>query len=164
LIDAGVLTLKSEQKKVTTNMVTLEFGTLPKVTVPNGHAPVPKARLEVSNPSAKQQEAKGLLPLTLKIGKIMWVHPDLAKDEQWDSKNPKPKRKFCNVVSVLPDDDNVTVASLSDSEDEKHAFAAQDTAPQPTGTRFRKSYLRQYEKTTDETQQPTTSAEIPVLL
>jgi len=32
--------------------------------------------------------------MTLKIGEIMWVHPDLAKDEQWDSKKPKPKRKI----------------------------------------------------------------------
>ena len=63
LVDAGVLTLKSEQKKVTANMVTLEFGTLLKVTVPDGHPLVPKARLEISNPVAKQQEAKGFLPL-----------------------------------------------------------------------------------------------------
>ena len=82
LIDAGILTLKSEQKNVTANMITLEFDNFSKVTVPDGHAPVLKARLEVSNSSTKQQEAKGLLSLTLKIGKIMWVHPDLAKDEQ----------------------------------------------------------------------------------
>jgi len=43
LVDDGVLTLKSEQKKVTTNMVSLEFGTLPKVTVSNGHPSVPEA-------------------------------------------------------------------------------------------------------------------------
>ena len=59
----------------------------------------------------------------------MWMHPDLAKDKQWDSRKPKPKGKSCNVISVLPDDDNVTVASLSDSEDEKHAFTMQDVAP-----------------------------------
>ena len=45
LVDARVLTLKSEQKKVTANMVTLEFDTLPKVTVPDGSPPIPKARL-----------------------------------------------------------------------------------------------------------------------
>ena len=43
LVDARVLTLKSEQKKVTANIVTLEFGTLPKVIVPNGSPPIPKA-------------------------------------------------------------------------------------------------------------------------
>jgi len=62
--------------------------------------------------------------MTLKIEKIMWVHPDLVKDEQWDSKKPKLKEKSYNVISILPDDDNITVASLSDSEDEKHALAA----------------------------------------
>ena len=55
------------------------------------------------------------------------------------------------------------IAFLCDSKDEKHALAAQDVAPQPTVTRSGKSYLRQYEKTTDETQQSTTSAELPVL-
>jgi len=97
------------------------------------------------------------------VGAIMWVHPNLTKDKQRDSKKPKLKGKSCNVVSIFPDNDNVTIASLSDSENEKHAFTAQDAAPQPTGTRSEKSYLRQYEKTTDETQQPTTSVEIPVL-
>ena len=60
----------------------------------------------------------------------MWVHPNLAKDKQWDSKKPKLKGKFCNVVSILSDDDNVTIASLSDSKNEKHVFTTQDAAPQ----------------------------------
>jgi len=80
LVDAGVLALKSEQKKVTANMVTLEFSTIPKVTVPDGSPPIPTARLEINNPSAKQQGAKGLVPLTLKTGKIMWMHLDLAQE------------------------------------------------------------------------------------
>ena len=67
-------------------MVTLEFDTMPKITVPDGSFPIPKAWLEINHLSAKQQETKGLIPLTLKIGKIMWVHPNLAQDEQWDSK------------------------------------------------------------------------------
>jgi len=84
-----------------------------------------KARMEINNPSAKQQEAKGLVPLTLKIGEIMWVHSDLAEDKQWDSKKFKSKGKSCNVVSILPDDDNITIASLSDSENERHIVTAQ---------------------------------------
>ena len=36
LIDAGVLILKSEQKKVTANMVTLNFETFPKTTILDG--------------------------------------------------------------------------------------------------------------------------------
>ena len=54
----------------------------------------------------------------------MWVHPDLAQDKQWDSKKSKSKEKSCNVVSILPDDDNITIASLSDSENERHTFTA----------------------------------------
>jgi len=50
LVDAGVLGLKSEQKKVTANMVTLKFDTMPKVTVPDGSFPIPKALLEINDP------------------------------------------------------------------------------------------------------------------
>ena len=82
----------------------------------------------------------------------MWVHPDLAQDKQWDSKKSKSKGKSCNVVSVLPDDDNITIASLSDFENKRHTFTAQADTLQPTGTRSGKSNLM-YEKTTDKTQQ-----------
>ena len=70
--------------------------------------------------------------------------------------------KSCNVISILPDDDNFTSASLSDSEGEKHACTTQADVPQPTGTPSEKSYLKQYEKATDETQQQTTSVQVPV--
>jgi len=82
----------------------------------------------------------------------MWIHPDLVQDEQWDSKKFKSKDKSCNVVSILSDDGNLTSAFLRDSEGEKHACTTQADVPQPTSTRSRKSYLRQYEKATDETQ------------
>jgi len=62
LVNAGVLTLKSEQKKVTANMMTLEFGKTPKATVPDGTFPIPETRLEVKHPSAKTQESKGVTP------------------------------------------------------------------------------------------------------
>jgi len=125
LIDARVLTLKSEQKKVTANMVTLEFGKTPKVTVPDGTYPVPAPRLEIRHPVTKIQGNKGLVPLTLETGEVMWIHPDLVQDVQWDSKRSKSKGKSCNVISVLPDDDNLMSASLSDSEGEKHACTTQ---------------------------------------
>ena len=66
-------------------MVTLNFGTFPKVTIQDGVAPVPKVRMEVIKPLAKEQEAKGLIPLTTKFEEIMWVHLDIVKDEQWES-------------------------------------------------------------------------------
>ena len=82
----------------------------------------------------------------------MWIHPDLTQDEQWDSKKSKSKGKSCNVISILPDDGNLTSASLSNSEGEKHVCTAQADVPQPIGTRSKKSYLKQYERVTDETQ------------
>ena len=133
-------------------MMTLEFSTMPKVTVLDGSPPIHKARLEINNPSAKQQEAKSLVPLTLKTGEIIWVNLDLAQDKQWDSKKSKSKGKSCNVVSVLPNDDNITTASRSDSENKRHTFTAHADALQPSGTQSGKSYLKQYEKTTDKTQ------------
>ena len=88
---AGVLTLKSEQKKANANMVTLNFGTFLKTTVQDGLTPVPKARLNVVNPMTEKQKAKGLIPLTTKSGEIMWVHPNIVEDEQWESSKPKLK-------------------------------------------------------------------------
>ena len=44
-------------------------------------------------------------------------------------KETQAQEKNLDIISVLPDDDNITVASLSDYEDEKHALAAQDAAP-----------------------------------
>ena len=92
----------------------------------------------------------------------MWIHSDLVQDEQWDSKKSKSKGKSYNVISILSDDGNLTSASLSDSEGGKHACIAQANVPQPTGTRSGKSYLNQYEKATDETQQQTTLVQIPM--
>ena len=103
-----------DRKKVTANMVTLEFGKTPKVTVPDGTYPVPVPRLEVKHPAAKTQDNRGLVPLTLETEEIIWIHPDLVQDEQWDSKKSKSKGKSCNVI--LPDDDNPTAALLSDSD------------------------------------------------
>ena len=123
-VDTGILTLKSEQKKVTVNMVTFNFGTFLKVTIQSRVAPIPKVRMEVINRLAKEQEAKGLVPLTTKSGEIIWVHPNIIKNEQWESSQLKLKGKFCNVISLAVDDDIVTTASLSSSEEEKFTFAA----------------------------------------
>ena len=119
LIDAGVLTLKSEQKKVTASMVCLNFETFPKVTVHKGLTPIPGVRLNVINPMVEKQEAKSLVPLAIKSGEIIWVHPDIVKDEQWESNKPKLKGKSCNVIFLATDEDTATIASFSDSEEEE---------------------------------------------
>ena len=60
LVDVGVLTLKSGQKKVTANMVTFNFGTFPKMTVQDGLAPVSKAKLDVVNPMVESRKLGAL--------------------------------------------------------------------------------------------------------
>jgi len=102
--------------------------------------------------------------LTLETWEIMWIHPNLVQDEQWDSKKSKSKGKTCNVISIQPDDGNLTSASLSDSEWEKHACTMQADVPQLKGIRSKKSYLKQYEKATNETQQQTMSVSQPAPL
>ena len=84
----------------------------------------------------------------------MTVHPDIVNEKQWDS--GQPKCKSCNVISLTQEDDTTTVASLSSSEEEKFALVAQPATSQPVGTWSERRYLRQYDQTPDETQQPTT--------
>jgi len=49
------------------------------------------------NPLAKKQVAKGLIPLTTKFGEIMWVHPDIIKDEQWESSHPSSRANLATL-------------------------------------------------------------------
>jgi len=84
LVKASVLTLKSEQKKVTVNMVILNFENFLKVTIQDGLTPTPKGKMEVTNLLAKKQKAKSLILLMTKSGEIIWVHPDIVNDKQWD--------------------------------------------------------------------------------
>jgi len=100
-------------------MVTINFGTFLKMTVQDRSVPVPKARLDVINPMAEKQKAKSLIPIMTEFREIMWVHPDIIKDEQWETSKPKLKGKSCNVVPLAIDDDTVAIASLSYSEEEK---------------------------------------------
>ena len=121
-------------------MVSLNFGTFLKVTVQGGLTPVPEARLDIINLMAKKLEAKVLVSLMIKSREIMQVHPDIVKEEQWESSKLKLKGKFCNVISLATDEDTATIASFSDSrEEEKLALMTQPTISQPVGTRSGKS-------------------------
>ena len=71
----------------------------------------------------------------------MWVHLYIIKDEQWESNKPNLKDKSCNTVFLAMDVDAVTIDSLSDSEEEKLALAAQPATLQMVDTRSEKSYL-----------------------
>ena len=104
-------------------MVTLNSGTFSKMTVQYGLVPAPKDRLDVINPMAEKQKAKSLIPMTMKSGEIMWVHLNIVQDEQWETSKPKIKGNSCKVVSLVTDNNSVTVTSLSDSKGEKLALA-----------------------------------------
>jgi len=114
--------------------VTLSFGTFLTITVHDGLAPFSKARLDVINPRSKKQEAKGLIPMMIKFGEIMWLHPDIIRDKQWKSSKPKLKGKLCNPVSLAVDDDAMMIASLSDSKEGKLFLVAQPATSQSVAT------------------------------
>jgi len=62
------------------------------MTVQDGLVSIPKARLNVINPMAEQQKAKGIFPITTESGEIMLVHPDIVQDEQWETSKPVTPR------------------------------------------------------------------------
>jgi len=157
LVDASILTLKSEQKKVITNMMTLNFENFSKMTVQDGLIPILKERLEVINPLAEKQEVKGLVPLTTKSREIVWMYQILSMTSNGNKCRPKLKGKTCNVISLAQNDDAVAVSSLSDSKEEKFTFMTRPATSQLVGTRSGKQYLWQYDQTSDEIKQPTTS-------
>ena len=155
LIEAGVLTLKSEQKKVSTNMVSFKFGSLPKMTVQGRLTPIPNGEMKVTHPSSVEKKSKGLIPITLKSGEVMWVHPNIVKDEQYESERPKCKGKSCNMISFSLGDDNGILANpITDSEEEHIVLVVQPVVAEPTGTGSGKTYLKQYNQTSGEVQQP----------
>ena len=73
LIDAYLLKLRPEQKKMTTNMTAiapLQFGWhLP--LAPISVVPIPKGELRVINADLHHQEEKGLVPVLTPQGEIM---------------------------------------------------------------------------------------------
>jgi len=80
LIDAEVLKLRPDQKKVTTNMTSFS-----SVQGPASNASrvvfILKGELKVLNTDPHQQRVKGLVPVPTPQGEIMWVHPDLVEGQ-----------------------------------------------------------------------------------
>jgi len=85
LIDAEVLKLRPEQKKVTANMTTtslIQFGRdLP--LAPTGVVPILKGELRVINIDPHNQKEKDLIYVPTPQGETMWVHLDIVKSQQW---------------------------------------------------------------------------------
>ena len=73
-------------------MMTLNFGTFSKMTVQDGLVPIPKIRLDVINPLAEQQKAKGLIPITTESGEIMGSTQILSKMSNRRSTSPSSKK------------------------------------------------------------------------
>jgi len=79
----------------------------------------------------------------------MWVHPDIVENQQWTTvtnKKSKGKAKVSssNVVGISTRETKEDVASLTSSEEEESAFAADTGAPPKSKTQSEKQYLKQY--------------------
>ena len=64
----------------------------------------------------------------------MWVHPDIIQSQQWTDgarrkSIGKAEASHCNVVSISSREAEMSVASLTDSEEKESAFANQDVPP-----------------------------------
>ena len=78
LIDADALKLHPEQKKVTANMISIQFGRdLP--SVPARVIPIPKGELKVINTDPHHKEEKGSVTVPTPRGEIMWVHSNIIQ-------------------------------------------------------------------------------------
>lgn len=100
----------------------MQFGqSLPLSTMVN---PIPVADLRIINTDPHQCQ-KGLVPVSTPNGGIMWVYPDIVKDDgQWTTVSPnkskgKGKAKACQMVyiSVVESDSNSSF--LFDTDDEE---------------------------------------------
>ena len=104
LIDAEVLKLRPEQKKVTANMSFLQFRNQPPT--PAGVVPISKGELRMINTDPHHQQEKGLVLVPTPQGEIMSVHPDLVEDQQWTTVTNRKSRgnakaSPCNVVCAF---------------------------------------------------------------
>jgi len=81
LIDAEVLKLYPEQKKVTANMTTtsqIQFGRkLP--LAPTGVVLILKGKLRVINTDPHNLREKGFISIITPQGETMWVYPDIVE-------------------------------------------------------------------------------------
>jgi len=84
LIDAEVLKLRPEQKKMIANMTTtspIQFDwDLPPA--PTGVVPISKGELRVINTDPHNQKEKCLILVPTPRAEIMWVHPDIVESQQ----------------------------------------------------------------------------------
>jgi len=94
----------------------------------------------VINTDHHNKKEKDLIPIKTTQEEIMWVHPDIIKNQQWTTVTKrKSKRKarssYSNVVSVSVRETKESIASITSSGEEEYAFAADISAPSTSKTR-----------------------------
>ena len=127
LVNANVLTLKPEQKTVSTNMIAVQFGDFPPVAAADGVVSIHKGEMYLKNTDLYSQKDRGLVPLTIPKGEIMWVHPNLVEDWQRTKttfKKKGGKAKSSNMISPSVNENDDHLKPLTDSEEERIVLAA----------------------------------------
>lgn len=97
LLDKNVISLAKEEKKVTTNMVSMQFGDFP-VIVPVQHEEQDDVEFRLIKDSDDSDD--GLVPVELPDGSAMWVHPDLMEDEDWEIVKPRSHSRVVQTPLV----------------------------------------------------------------
>lgn len=149
-MDAQVISLSEERKKVTTNMVSFQFDMRPETAaVPSMAIMVLITMLRVQDPLIDELVGKGLILVFTTSGGIMWMHPDLIDDYYWNSIKKKPitkrsRKRSSNMISLIPEFGPNSIAIVEDSRDFQIIYQVATTPEISTSIRSGHPYLHQY--------------------
>ena len=112
------------------------------------------------------QQEKGLVPVPMPQGEIMWVHPDLMEDQQWTTvtnrkSKGKTKGSSCNVVCASSRETETDILSITDSEEETIVLVVELKQSLVAETRSDQSYLKKYDDMVASSPKPTTEPTKP---
>lgn len=85
------LTLGEEEKKATTNMVSIRFGALQPVSILVEKMDPLDTEVRVI-PDNSEEIQRGLVAVNSPDGDIMWEDPDLNEDDDWEVVTPKARK------------------------------------------------------------------------
>ena len=85
------LTLGEEEKKATTNMVSIRFGALQPVSIHVEEMDPLDTEVRVT-PDDSEEIERGLVAVNSPNGDIMWGDPDLHEDDDWEVVTPKQEK------------------------------------------------------------------------
>ena len=145
LINADILKLRPEKKKVMANMTSFQFEKeLP--SVPAGVVTIPEKELRVinTNPHNKKED---LIPVPAPRGEIMWAHSDIIESQQWTTitrKKSKGKAKAfsSNAVGISTRETEEDIVFLTSLGEEESALAADTGALSTSKTQSGKQYFK----------------------